>query len=61
LSTEELDKLPPKHAARKNPGLTFERSDVIVVDMPPLATVINRVAVIFDGADPETLKKDNEK
>jgi len=58
FSVEELDKLPPKHAARKNPDLTFERSDVIVVNMPPLSTVVNRVAVIFDGAEPETLKKE---
>lgn len=56
FTTEELEMLPPKHEARRNPDLTFERSDVKVVEMPPLSTVVNRVAVIFDGADPETLK-----
>lgn len=58
FTAEELSELPPKHAARKNPDLKIERSDVIVVDMPPLAKVTNRVEVIFDGKEPETLKEE---
>lgn len=55
FSNEELAKLPPKHNARKDPNLIFERTDVIVVDMPPLGKVINRVEVIFEGAEPQVL------
>lgn len=48
----ELDALPPAHAARLNPDLEVERSDVVKVEMPPLAQVVNRVDVIFSGAKP---------
>lgn len=54
FSAEELERLPQKHAARSNPNLVVERSTVSVLGMPPLATVLNREAVIFDGAIPET-------
>ena len=52
FSAEELDRLPPKHEARTNPGLVVERSMCRVLDMPPLGAVTNREAVIFDGAPP---------
>lgn len=52
FTTEELDALPPKHQARTNPGLTVERSQVRVIDLPPLASIDNREAVIFEGAEP---------
>jgi len=52
FTTEELDALPPKHAARTNPGLTIERSRVLVLNMPPFQTVANREAVVFDGDEP---------
>lgn len=52
FTADELNDLPPKHEARKNPDLKIERSDVIVVDMPPLAKVVNRIEVIFDGKEP---------
>lgn len=51
FSAEELDRLPPKHEARANPGLLVERSVVRVLDMPPFGSVANRSEVIFDGAD----------
>ncbi len=54
FSAAELESLPPKHAARANPGLMVERHVVSVLDMPPLATVTNRAEVIFDGAPPST-------
>lgn len=47
----DLD-LPPKHAARQNPGLEYERSEIVRLDLPPLVKVVNRVDVIFNGADP---------
>ena len=52
FSAEELDRLPPKHEARKNPALTVERSEWRALDMPIITTVTNREAVIFDGAPP---------
>ena len=52
VSAEELDRLPPKHAARTNPTLVVERSVYGVLDMPPIGTVTNRDEVIFDGAIP---------
>lgn len=52
FSTDELDKLPPKHAARSNPALAVTRTDYQALDMPPLGRVTNREAVIFDGACP---------
>jgi tRNA(His) 5'-end guanylyltransferase len=54
FSTEELKKLPPKHNARLNPNLVIERTDVVVLDMPPLSRIQNKEAVIFEGADPIT-------
>jgi tRNA(His) guanylyltransferase len=52
FSAEELDRLPPKHEARKNPALVVERSVVRVLDMPPLGQVTNRPEVIFCGDAP---------
>ena len=54
FTPEELEKLPAQHEARRNPDLKIWRSEVVVVDMPPLAKVINREEVVFDGADPYT-------
>lgn len=53
FSAEELDRLPAKHEARKNPTLLVERSTVRALDMPPLGTVANRAEVIFEGAAPQ--------
>ena len=53
FTTEEMDKLPPKHEARTNPGLTVERSEWRVLELPPLGQIVNREAVIFEGAEPE--------
>jgi tRNA(His) guanylyltransferase len=53
FSAEELDRLPAKHEARKNPDLMIERSKVKQVEMPKFSTVTNRVGVIFNGEDPK--------
>jgi len=53
FTTDELEKLPAKHEARTNPDLKVERSDVISFPMPDFLKVGNRVAVLFDGAEPE--------
>lgn len=48
----ELDKLPPKHEAHRNPKLVVERTQVTSLQMPVLSRVINRVDVIYHGAEP---------
>lgn len=52
FSAQEIDRLPAKHEARANPSLVVERSVCAAIDLPPLAGLSNREAVIFDGADP---------
>jgi tRNA(His) guanylyltransferase len=52
FTTEEISKLPPKHAARTNPELTVERWVIQALDMPPFHTVLNRPDVIFNGREP---------
>lgn len=59
FSSDELDKLPPKHEARANPALVVKRQVCTVLDMPPLGTVANREAVIFDGAEPVSAQAPN--
>ncbi|MBZ5709566.1 tRNA(His) guanylyltransferase Thg1 family protein [Nannocystis pusilla] len=54
FDAEELEKLPPMHEARKNPELMIERTDYVALPLPPLNRVKNRVAVLFEGAAPET-------
>lgn len=45
----ELEKLPPKHHARENPGLVVERHDVTILDLPPITSIEDREALIFGG------------
>ncbi len=52
FSAEEIEKLPPKHAARTNPQLEIVRSEVVVLDLPPITTITNREQVFFAGAAP---------
>ncbi len=54
FTTEDLEKLPPKHHARTNPHLFVGGTTVVREDMPRFGSVNNRAAVIFDAADPET-------
>lgn len=51
-TSEEIEKLPPKHEARANPELVVVRSDVRRIKIPPLSSISNRVGFIFDGEDP---------
>lgn len=48
LTDDELSRIPEKH----RPTGAVTRTDMKVVDIPPFNKVMNRVAVIFDGADP---------
>lgn len=54
---DELICLPPKHEACVNPNLQVERTDYVVVEMPPFSKVVNRVGVVFDGESPLTESK----
>lgn len=52
FTVEEIDGLPPKHAARTNPDLVVERRVTQELEMPPFGKVVNRVEVIFEGVEP---------
>lgn len=51
FTADELATIPEKH--RPAPGALVTRSEVRALDLPPIVTVGNRVAVVFDGAEPE--------
>lgn len=53
FTIEEINKLPEKHAARKDPNVIVCRNEIRVLDLPPLKGISNRVNVLFFGADPE--------
>jgi hypothetical protein len=52
FTTEELEALPPKHNARLNPELEVERSEIKVLELPPLGRIANREGVLFLGEAP---------
>ena len=52
FTATEIESLPAKHQARADPTLTVERSEWGIVAMPPLGSLSNREAVIFEGAKP---------
>jgi len=54
FTTAELELLPPKHEARRNPELLVERTEVQPVELPPFGKVTNRVGVLFAGETPVT-------
>lgn len=54
FTTDELELLPPMHAARKDPDLQVVRHDIQRIEMPPFGRVRNRVGVIFRGEAPVT-------
>lgn len=49
LMPEETARIPAKH----QPTGPIDRSEVTAIQMPPFSKVQNRVAVLFDGADPQ--------
>ena len=53
LTADELAQLPPKHDAHKNPTMVVRRSEILVLDLPPMSKVVNRTEVLL-GADPLT-------
>lgn len=52
FTSEEIDKLPAKHAARTNPLLIVERTEIRELELEKLSSIVNREAVLFKGEDP---------
>lgn len=52
FSTEEIEKLPDKHNARKDPNFMVERWVIDKVDLPPILKINNKVEVIIYGKEP---------
>lgn len=52
LTDEELARIPERH--RPPADQKVERTHVVELDMPPFGKVLNREAVVFDGAAPES-------
>jgi len=50
MTPDELARIPERH--RPAADTLVMRTEIAEVDMPPFATVVNRVAVVFDGAEP---------
>lgn len=50
--SDEIEKLPLKHEARKNKHLKIERSDIILKEYPEFYKIINKVDCIFNNQEP---------
>lgn len=57
FTTEELEKLPEKHAARKDPNLLIQRHLITRVELPPMSKIANKAGVIFHGEEPQMYEK----
>ncbi len=53
FTAEEIEKLPAKHNAIKDPSYEIERWTIERVDLPPLSRIENRSDVIIWGKEPE--------
>lgn len=52
FSVDELQELPPKHQAHKNPNLIIERSIIKEIEYPIFNKIENKVDVIFFDKEP---------
>lgn len=53
FTADEMDRLPPMHEARRNPGLIVARQTLIATPLDrPFVSVQNREDVVFAGAEP---------
>jgi tRNA(His) guanylyltransferase len=52
FTVDELERLPPKHEARKYPDLVIERTEYVALSLPKLSTVTNRAGVLMHGESP---------
>ena len=48
FTPEEIEKLPQQHEARKNPDLEIVRTDIEVLDLPPIRGIKNKKELLFD-------------
>jgi tRNA(His) 5'-end guanylyltransferase len=53
FTQEEIDSLPEKHQARKNPNLVINRSVIDQIEYPIFSSIKNKVDVIFYDSLPE--------
>ncbi len=53
LLPEDLDRLPPKHEARRNPQLRIKRSAVQALSLPRIRQIENREALVCEAAQPQ--------
>ncbi len=51
LTDEERARIPEKH--RPPEGATFQRTQVVELDLPPVRKIVNLTAVLFERAAPE--------
>lgn len=49
FTIEELEALPTKHEARRNPDLIVRRSYFTVQNPPKLSSIQNRIGFLFKG------------
>ncbi len=49
---QEMEALPLMHRVRTDTDLKIWRSEVRVLDLPPIRKIANRVEVLFNGAEP---------
>jgi tRNA(His) 5'-end guanylyltransferase len=54
FTADEMDSLPPRHEARKNPDLEMERNIVVIKEIPPMTEIINRERFLLYGETPVT-------
>lgn len=52
FSSTELEKLPEKHEARKNPELEYQRKEIRTLENTRFCDVMNKLAVVLKGSDP---------
>lgn len=57
FTASELETLPAKHEARKNPYLKIKRSIVKQIHLPQITKIVNRVDMIFFDAEPKIAEK----
>lgn len=53
FSKEEIEKLPAKHNARKDPNFVVERWVIDRIELPKLSSIDNSIDVIVWGAEPK--------
>jgi tRNA(His) 5'-end guanylyltransferase len=53
FTKDEIEKLPAKHNARKDPNFVIERWVVDIVELPQLTKIENSIDVIVWGNEPK--------